>query len=342
MDLHRILNQFLPDEKNAVISPLGVGLIHTTYGVGSSNQMRYVLQQINTDVFRNPEAIASNLEKLVNHSESIDQDPCFPIPLTTVSGSNYAMGENREYFRLTPYVPDSHAISVCSSPDEAYEAAFQFGRFSSSYASFDSLQLKDTISGFHDLNFRWQQFNDALKNGDQKRLTATRDLLQQIVDQNTILDRYNYIIQSTGFKKRVSHHDTKISNVLFSSNRKGMCVIDMDTTMSGYFISDLGDMFRTYLSPGNEEETDLEKVHVRRDFYSAILDGYNEKMADLLSEKEREALHYAGEFMIWMQALRFMTDYLMGDVYYGINYEENNLNRVINQMHLLNHFQQAN
>ena len=142
------------------------------------------------------------------------------------------------------------------------------------------------------------------------------------------------------FKQRVTHHDTKINNVLFNRENKSICPIDLDTVMSGFFISDLGDMFRTYLSPGSEEETDLEAVFVRKDFYQAIVEGYMEKMADILTKDEKENLSYAGEFMIFMQAIRFLADFLNDDIYYGIRYEMNNFDRTVNQLHLLRSFQQ--
>ena len=109
--------------------------------------------------------------------------------------------------------------------------------------------------------------------------------------------------------------------------------------MPGYFISDLGDMFRTYLSPGSEEETDLEKIFARKDFKDAIIEGYLSQMADQLTSKEKELIPYAGEFMIFMQAIRFLSDFLNGDVYYGIRYEMNNFDRTKNQLHLLKSYQ---
>lgn len=338
MDLRKILRQYFADAIDYEIQPLGAGLIHKTFGVGVDGNARFVLQQINTEVFQMPDAIAHNVNQLLTHAHQHRQDPCFPAPISTLTSHAFARGEQGEYFRLTPFIPNSHAITTCNSSDEAYEAAHQFGRFSASYASLDCNSLKETIPGFHDLQYRWQQFNEALISGVNNRITASKKLIQQMVQEEILLKRYLHIIQSAGFKKRVTHHDTKISNVLFNASVKGVCVIDMDTTMSGYFISDLGDMFRTYLSPGNEEETDLEQVGVRKEYLEAILQGYNEKMSDQLTDQEKEALYYAGEFMMWMQALRFMTDYLMGDIYYGITYEANNLNRAINQMHLLNQY----
>jgi thiamine kinase-like enzyme len=133
----------------------------------------------------------------------------------------------------------------------------------------------------------------------------------------------------------VTHHDTKISNVLFDDQDNGLCVIDLDTVMPGYFISDVGDMMRTYLSPVNEEEKDLSKIIIRNEYFKAITDGYLSEMSAELTEKEKEHFVYAGKFMIYMQALRFITDHLNNDHYYGAAYEGHNFVRANNQAVLL-------
>src|SRR5437762_4451273 len=126
---------------------------------------------------------------------------------------------------------------------------------------------------------------------------------------------YQLLLTSKEFKMRVTHDDTKISNVLFNENGKAICVIDLDTVMPGYFISDVGDMMRTYLSPVSEEEKDFDKIIIRDDFYKAIVDGYAKEMNDELTEVERKHFFYSGQFMIYMQALRFLTDHLNDDAY---------------------------
>lgn len=125
-------------------------------------------------------------------------------------------------------------------------------------------------------------------------------------------------------------------------HEKGICVIDLDTVMPGYFISDVGDMMRTYLSPVNEEETDFSKIQIRAEYYNAVVNGYLSEMETELTGSEKEQLHFAGKFMIYMQALRFLTDYLMNDVYYGAAYPKHNLNRLLNQIQLLNRFMEFN
>ena len=123
--------------------------------------------------------------------------------------------------------------------------------------------------------------------------------------------------------------------MLFDSAGKGLCVIDLDTVMPGYFISDVGDMMRTYLSPVNEEESETDKIIIRKDFYEAIVQGYLSEMGPELTETEKEQFHFSGLFMVYMQALRFLTDHINNDVYYGSRYEGQNLVRAINQATLL-------
>ena len=131
------------------------------------------------------------------------------------------------------------------------------------------------------------------------------------------------------------HHDTKISNVLFNDSGKGIAIIDLDTVMGGYFISDVGDMMRTYLSSANEEVKDFSKIEVRDDFFKAIIQGYVSAMGDELSTDERGLIYYSGLFLVYMQAIRFLTDYCNLDSYYGSTYEDQNLVRAGNQLCLL-------
>jgi len=199
--------------------------------------------------------------------------------------------------------------------------------------------LKITLPGFHDLSLRFQQFETAVKSGNQQRIYESKHLIDFLFSQKNIVDQYKQIKEDPDFKIRVTHHDTKISNVLFDKNEKCICVIDLDTVMPGYFISDVGDMMRTYLSPATEEETDLSKIIARKDFFDAIVEGYSAGMRDELTKKERGYFLYAGEFIIYMQALRFLTDHLTNDVYYGAKYVGHNFNRAANQIELLKQLQ---
>lgn len=131
------------------------------------------------------------------------------------------------------------------------------------------------------------------------------------------------------------HHDAKISNILFDSSGKVICPVDLDTSMPGYFFSDLGDMIRSMVASQDEKDKELDKLYVRKEFYEAILDGYLSILENQLTEAEKKYIHFAGLAMICMQALRFLTDYLDGDIYYRIEYPEQNYDRAKNQLALL-------
>lgn len=334
---NHILSQYFPDPESHHIALFGNGLIHKTYTVSKGSSPEYILQEVNTSVFKTPLNIASNLEALSDFLIQNDKEVFYPTPLPTKNGEPYAI-ESGSFFRLTPFVKGSHTVDFCSTAEQAYEAAAQFGKFTAAFKGMDVSILKPTIPRFHDLSFRWEQFTEALLNGNRERIQHAAKIIDQVKANYSIVERYQSILSSPQFLQRVTHHDTKITNVLLNEQGKGVCVIDLDTVMPGLLISDLGDMFRTYLSPGNEEDTDLSQVYVRTDFYKAIIAGYLDHMNDQLSIEELNSVNYAGEFMIYMQALRFLTDYLNNDRYYGIKYPLNNFNRTINQLALLDHY----
>jgi thiamine kinase-like enzyme len=182
---------------------------------------------------------------------------------------------------------------------------------------------------------RYAQFETAIKEGNKERIKQSAIIISFLKNQYEIVSISEQISNNPGFKKRVTHHDSKISNVLFDKNNRGLCVIDLDTVMPGYFISDFGDMMRTYLSPVSEEEKDLTKIEIRDEYFKAIADGYLSEMENELSAVEKKYLVYAGKFMIYMQALRFLTDHLNNDVYYGAKYDGHNFVRANSQATLL-------
>ena len=193
---------------------------------------------------------------------------------------------------------------------------------------------------FHNLALRYEQFKSALACASEERLAKADEAIKFIKAHADIVHTYNEILADHSIPHRVVHHDTKISNVLFDKDARGICVIDLDTVMPGYYFSDTGDMMRTYLSPANEEETDLSKVVIRQDFFKAIYEGYFEEMGKALTDPEKNLFIYSGEFIIYMQAIRFLSDYLNNDVYYRAEYAGQNLNRALNQIALLKNYMQ--
>lgn len=332
--LKTILAAYALDKENIQVEPLGTGLINHTWKVVDGNQS-FILQKINEKVFQQPRLIDDNIALIANHLKQHAPDYLFVSPLPTTNGDtlHYQAGEG--YFRLFPFVTASKTITTVQTEQQAYEAAFQFGQFTKLCKGIDYNKLNITIPDFHNLSLRYQQFNTAIEHGNSVRINEATEMINKLKQYACIVDEYEKIKTNPLFKLRVTHHDTKISNVLFDKNDKALCVIDLDTIMPGYFISDVGDMIRTYVCPVSEEEKDFSKIVVRQTFYDAIINGYSKAMQAELTEAEQSAFFYAGCFMIYMQALRFLTDYLQDDIYYGAKYPEHNFIRAKNQLVLL-------
>jgi Ser/Thr protein kinase RdoA (MazF antagonist) len=319
---------------NIKISKIGTGLINRTYLLIDGDK-KFILQNINTSVFKDPWAIANNIKAIAEYLHKTNPSYIFITPVKTLAGEEMAVIDN-EYWRLIPYIDDTVSLDVLSEPKQAYEAAKQFGKLSRLLNNFDTELLKPSIPGFHDLNLRFTQFKEALKAPEDNYKANAIAQIENALEHKHIVDYYNAFAKSKDFPDRVMHHDTKISNVLLQKETfDGVCVIDLDTIMSGKFISDLGDMMRTYLCAFSENETDLSKISIRLPYFEAMIKGYLSEMKNILTDTEKDLILFSGKYIIYMQALRFLTDYLNGSIYYPINYPEQNLDRAKNQFKLL-------
>ena len=339
---HILQHYNLPN--TCTIQPINNGLINNTYKIIAPNNLAYILQKINTNVFTNPYAIENNINNIGTYLQNNQPQYLFTQPLALPNGKQL-LHLNNNYYRLYTFVQNSVSISSVLNKIQAYQAALQFGNFTALLNNFNVATLQTTIPNFHNLSLRFQQFKASLLQGNKQRIQTCTHEIAYITSQQHIVQKFEAIQKNPNFKLRVTHHDTKISNVLFNAqatptNQKALCIIDLDTLMPGYFISDLGDMFRTYICPINEDEKDITKITINKVYYNAVLQGYLKNMQYILTNAEKEQLHYAGEFMIYMQALRFLTDYFNNDVYYGAQYQNHNLNRAKNQLQLLKKFKE--
>ena len=332
--IQKILAAYGLHHTQSEVEPIHNGLINQTWRIKNSKG-DFILQRINHAIFKDPSAIASNLRLLADYLFQTYPGYLFIAPIKTINNEEMVFDEGDGYFRLTPYVQNSHTINAAQVPGQAFEAARAFAQFTRLLSPFPVEKLQITLPDFHNLTLRYQQFSEALRTGNKFRLQQARDLIYFIKGHKKIVETYQEILNNPAFRLRVTHHDTKISNVLFDKDDKALCVIDLDTVMPGYFISDVGDMMRTYLSPVSEEEEDFSKIEIRDEYFSAIREGYMTEMNDELTSEERKHFIYAGKFMIYMQAIRFLTDHLNNDIYYGAKYEDHNFVRAGNQVILL-------
>jgi len=336
--LTSILSAYGFDPGQCILQTFGTGLINHTWLL-KYGEDKYIFQKINHRVFKNPYDISYNIQSSGDYLKQNYPGYLFVTPVLSAFNTDIVYdGEN--YYRLFPFVNNSVSFTTLEGTQLAFEAARQFGKLTHLLSGFDATALKETIPNFHKLTLRYNQLEQSLLHGNKERIAEAGETIKQVKKYRHIVDEFEKIKRSRHFKKRVMHHDTKISNVLFDNKNKGLCVIDLDTLMPGYFISDVGDMMRTYLSPVSEEEKDFTKIEIREGFFDAVAEGYLSEMKSELTEEEQKCFVYAGEFMVYMQAVRFLTDYLYDDVYYGSKYEGHNFMRAKNQLCLLDRLQE--
>ncbi len=320
--------------ENAIAIPLSQGLINQTYELQTA-QGAFILQNINTQVFKDPYAIDHNIKSIGQYYNTTVPDQLYTHLVPNLRGETLIEWEGKHYRAFKKI--EGFALDVLTNADQAKQAAHQFGKFTASLSEFPIEALKVTIPHFHDLALRYHQFEQALIHGDTKRMATAKDAIQFLQSHQSYVKKWLDFTSNKEAHLRVTHHDTKISNVLFK-DENAICVIDLDTTMPGYFISDIGDMCRTYLCPVNEACQDLSQIKIIPERWTAIQNGYLEAMGEFLTSFEKDHFAFSGQCIIYMQALRFITDYLQLDQYYKIDRPSQNLDRTLNQHQLLIEF----
>lgn len=330
----KVLNAYGINPKNYTIHPVGTGHIHQTFKL--DGEQTYILQRVNKNVFKKPEVIASNLRAASDFIHEHHPDFLFLSTIKTDDGNEMIYDEEGFPWRLFPYIENTITIDEVKTTDEAFSAASEFAKLTLNLDGVDINKFQPTIDRFHDLTWRWEQFQDALKVGKPDRMKEAASIVKACKDFSWLVKKYDELTSRGTLIQRIMHNDTKINNILFdAATRKAVCAIDLDTLMPGYFIYDLGDMIRTFVSPVNEEEKDLSKVIFREDIYHALVNGYMSQMKSILRKEEMEHIAFGGLMMTYIMAMRMLTDFLNGDVYYHTTYPAQNLVRSSNQFHLL-------
>jgi hypothetical protein len=320
------------------IKPLGSGLIHRTFEVNSiAEGKKIVLQCLNQHTFPQPENIINNYGQIYNHLQL--QHPgriVIPAMILTHHGKLFWVDDSGNFWRATEFMQNTYSPSVSKNPQEAYEAAKCFAVFTSLLSGVDLSSLNIIIPNFHDLSFRFRQFEDVIRKADIKRLLKSTHLIAELRQRVQLISFYKSMLSNPCYVQRVMHHDCKINNILFDTDTNlPVCPVDLDTTMPGYFFSDFGDMIRTMACTVDENSTAWEKIGIEEQLYQSIMEGYLHGIGDILTEEEKNNLHISGLIMTYMQTLRFLSDFLNNDIYYKTTYVEQNLNRALNQFILL-------
>jgi Ser/Thr protein kinase RdoA (MazF antagonist) len=341
--LLQILNQFRLEDKAATAEPFGNGHINDTLKVTTvKGEAKYILQRINHHIFTNVDMLQDNIRKVTTHirgkleargeqPREIDRKVLTFLP---VKDGKYFYCDGDSYWRVCLFILGSRGYDEVN-PTLSYEAGGAFGEFQSMLADIPEGELGETIPNFHNMEFRLQQFRDALNVNAVGRLEEVKTLTEEIEKRVTAMCIQENLYREGKLRKRINHCDTKVNNVLFDEYGKVLCVIDLDTVMPGYVLSDIGDFIRTATNTGAEDDRDLDRVGVDLEIFKAYVCGYMKTARSFLTPLEIRMLPYGGRLLTYMQTVRFLTDYINGDTYYKIHYPEHNLVRTKAQFKLL-------
>ena len=341
-ELIRIAAHFIPENKIGEISPLGKGLINDTFKVflKGEDKPKYVLQRINNAVFTDVEMLQNNIETVTRHiRQKYENQGVEDISrrvlhfLKADTGKTYIV-ENEKYWRMMDFVSESFTYETVT-PEYAYYAGLTFGDFESLLADLKD-PIGEIIPDFHNIEFRLKQLDEAVANDKAGRMKDEEvqkyvSQIQQFAEQMTLGER---LYREGKLPKRICHCDTKVNNMLFDAEGNILCVIDLDTVMPSFVFSDFGDFLRSAANTGTEDDDNLENVTFNIEIFKAFAKGYVKGTKSFLLPVEKENLPYAALLFPYMQAVRFLADYINGDTYYKIRYPEHNLVRTKAQWRL--------
>lgn len=312
--------------------PFGNGLINDTYLV-TCNGAKYVLQALNTNVFQEPLGVMENIEQVSAHLAKKNHNPRTVLQLVyTKDGKNHVIGEDGKFYRMTVYIEEALCLEKPEDPEDFYACGYAFGKFQKDLSDFDAALLHETIPDFHNTPMRYAQLMESV----EKDAVGRRNLVEKEIAFAKEREAFTHILFDAELPLRVSHNDTKSSNVMLDEKtHTALCVIDLDTIMPGFSVTDFGDAIRYGANYANEDEKDLSRVGINMELYQAFRKGFLDGNDGSLSEKEVELLPYGAKMMALEQGMRFLKDYLDGDVYYKTGYAEHNLVRARNQFRLV-------
>jgi len=323
----------------AEVRNYGTGHINDTFLLKNSSPADpdYLLQRINHHVFKDVTGLMENIARVTDHLESKlipDSNQKLLRLIDTKDGNTFYKDIDGNYWRLYLFIPGSRSYDIAETAQQAYQAGMAFGRFQSMLSDMDPALLSETIIDFHNIEKRLRDFHEAKQADKVKRLADVSTEIEIISRHEKDMCTINQWGQAGLIPNRITHNDTKLNNVLLDADDMAICVIDLDTVMTGYVAYDFGDAIRTITNTAAEDEADIEKIQVNTDLFTAYTEGYIKTTGNFLTEKEIESLSWGMLLLPYMQGVRFLTDYLEGDTYFKIAYPEHNLVRAKAQFSL--------
>lgn len=336
-----IISHFAISGTVSEIKPLGNGLINDTYKVTTveADAPDYVLQRINDSIFTDVDLLQHNIEEVTHHiREQLVKEGADDIDrkvltfVKTDEGKTYIKNGKNQYWRISVFIPNAITMDVVT-PETSYHAGKAFGKFEAQVADITD-RLGETIPDFHNMELRRDQLRQAVKEDRAGRAEGVKDFIADIEKYIDEMCLCQCLFREGKLKKHVCHCDTKVNNMMFDQEGHVLCVIDLDTVMPSLFVSDYGDFLRTAANTIAEDSPEFDKINFRMDIFEAFTRGYIESASSFLSPLEISLLPHAAELFPYMQAVRFLWDYLNGDHYWKCKYPEHNLVRAQNQWHL--------
>lgn len=326
--------------------PFGNGHINDTYAasyVQGGAVIRYIHQRVNHNIFKNPVAQMENIQRVTAHMRAKLPDKvrlrATREILTVVparGGKPYHVDRDGNFWRTYVLIEGARSFEVAGSTDQAYEAARAYGRFQRQLVDFPPPRLHDIIPDFHHTPKRVHALEVAIREDVSRRVKSARKEIEFVLERKSSASRLLDLCGAGAMPERVVHNDTKLNNVLLDDDTgEGLCVVDLDTVMPGLALYDFGDMVRSTTSPAAEDERDLKKVHMRMEMFEALLRGYLDEAGAFLTPAEKKNLAFAGRLITYEIGVRFLADYLNGDVYFKTHRESHNLDRARTQFSLV-------
>ncbi|HRY33293.1 MAG TPA: aminoglycoside phosphotransferase family protein [Bacteroidales bacterium] len=333
--LDHIVSQFRTKGHSHLISPVNCGHIHETFL--AEGEESYIIQRINHDVFPDISGLMHNIHLVTTHLQKRGNAYPYLIPMLVPlkNGGLYFVDGNGGYWRMMRFIPGSLVYDKPQSTEMAGEFGKALGSFILALSDLEAGLLEVLLPGFHDLEFRWEQYTAALKSASPERLKETGQEVRTADRFNQAMHAYSRMVREAGLPVRIIHNDTKFNNLLFNGDQRALALIDLDTVMPGYLLYDFGDAVRTLANKAGEDEKDTCLVRFNLKMYKAFANQFIESVSPVLQEAERTSLTYAPLYITFLQGLRFLTDHLNGDHYYHCDYFGHNLVRAATQFVLL-------
>ena len=332
---------FFDLEKHQILSCelVEAGLINATYKVEIVDTERkispYILQKINSTIFKDPEAIMTSMDRIARHLVRQNYPDAVLLPIRNRNSDWLSYDEEHKPWRLLPYIPQSVCLEKIVSPLQAFESAKTFSRFYAHLWDIDLSGIKPAIPGFLDFSSRILSFKQALFAADETRKQIAGQEIAYVTAHLPLPEKFIALQKEEKLPLRLVHGDPKFSNILFDqTGSRGLCVIDLDTLMPGTLLYDFGDMVRSYTNNRAEDDAS-ENAVFNREICEAVRAGFLFYLRDKLLPIEKDNMAYAAQVVVFIQAVRFLTDYLNGNIYYKITYPLQNLQRTRNQINLL-------